>query len=131
VGSKIIDSGQPNERGFSESLRHSIWAAAICSLLALLIFGVGKFAWWVGIVLFAIFVFYILNRLAMAGFLLIVECIVAVIMAGFIRARGLSPASFDGMVEKTTDLLWLNILIAALETYLVVITVLLGVSFFW
>jgi hypothetical protein len=53
------------------------------------------------------------------------------IAVGFVRVRGLNPAKFDQILLLTKRMFWTNILLGCVELYFVVMTILLGVSFFW
>ena len=108
---------------FEESVHHSLSAILRYSFFAFAIYVIGTYFWWVGFICFLLFVIQLVGRLVLSGIVLFIGGLVIKV----IRARGLHPTKFDAAAKATTGLL----LIGATESLLILITVLLGASFFW
>ena len=103
-------------------LRYSVFAVAILVL--------GRFYWWPGFICFVVFAFQVAGRLLLSGIILLIVGLVARLGFRFIRAWGLHPTKFEKGAEAATNLFWLNLIIVITEGILVVMTILLGLSFF-
>ena len=131
ANNKSSETDQERREDSAEILKNSLLVAAIHSFFAFAIFVVGRFSWWLGLIFFVIFVINILGRLVFVGILFVIEALVIRIALRFIRVRGLNPARFEQTLERATGLFWTNVQMGSLEIYLLAITTLLGVSFFW
>ena len=123
------DDGGEQESG--TETREGWFLFLVHSLIALVIFAIGRFVWWLGFAFFVIFAAHILSRLVFVGLLVIFEGWIMWIVVRFVRARGLNPANFDDVLQNSKKLAWINFLMGSIEIYLVVITIWLGLSFFW
>ena len=114
-----------------EALKNSLIVVLVYFLIAAVIFSIGRFVWWVGFAFFAIFAAYALFELVAVGFFLILLGLIVRIAVRFVRARGLTPARFDSVLEGGEGLFWTALLMGSVELCLVLITIVLGLSFFW
>jgi len=129
---KKVPAGDDHEnpKDVIESLKHSLIVVLLYSLIAVAIFTIGRFVWWVGFTFFAIFAAYALFELVAAGVLFVLFGLILRIVIRVVRARGLSPDKFDAMLESGKGFLWSTLVMSSVELYLVLITILLGISFF-
>ena len=115
----------------TEIARDSLYVVLTYFVFAFAIFILGRYFWWLGFICFAIFAIQVVGRLLLSGVVLLIAGLAARLLFRFIRTWGLHPTKFDDIVGKATDLVWLNLIVGTTECILLVITILLGLSFFW
>ncbi|HMO79310.1 MAG TPA: hypothetical protein PKD24_00830 [Pyrinomonadaceae bacterium] len=124
-----IDSSHKNhadDKDLLASLKDHVIQTLLYSIFAAAIFVTTLFSWWLGFILFLVFVFLISTRLLISGFVVFVMAAVSLMLFSWVRKRGVNLNRLDEMTESITSLTKLNLLIVLLEIYLISITVLLA-----
>jgi hypothetical protein len=126
-----VKKEEQQQGDLTEAVKNSVFVVLTYSVAALTIFAIGRFSWWLGLVLFAVFTSYILGRLVTLGIIVVYEGLIMRVVFRLFRTRGVDPAKFDQIVERATDVFWTNVLLGSIEVYLLILTILLGASFMW
>lgn len=101
------------------------------TVAAILIYAIGHFFWWPGLILFVGFALMIVQRLLLVGVVAVIEVVVSLASIATIRKRGIDMNNADKLKEPVVNVLKMNLVMGFFEIYLFAITVVLGGSFFY
>jgi|RhiMethySRZTD1v2_1073278.scaffolds.fasta_scaffold104828_5 hypothetical protein len=116
------DRKSKNENVVSMGLKDSLITAGFFSIFALLVYGVGRFSWWVGLALYVLFIVYAISKFLTNGLAFAIGLLMMWVFYAAVRKWGVRPARFDDAAESMTKLVWVCLPMGIVAIYLLVLT---------
>jgi len=114
-----------------ESLKDSILQSFALSIVALIIFVVGKFFWWLGFILFLVFSIYLLIGFLVAGLVFLFLAWIFRLISSHISIRGLKLEKIDDEFQRIISYGGGHLaVVVAAQLYCLLVLCLLGYFFY-